>query len=131
MEENLMVTKFQFPTMEGESKGGLISLAAEEYQYIASEIIAIMQEVFDSGRELTLEMSTGRLLINLNIGLSFIYEKEHYAHTVFIYPGQSGTFRFRMRGIDYLVLVEEIRDHMKYCFQSAQTLEAHILRKLL
>ncbi len=116
--------------MEGESKGGLISLAAEEFQYIAKELIAIMQEVIDSGREMTLEMSTGRLLINLNIGLNFIYEKKEWAHIVFIYLGPSGTFRLRMRGTDYLILIEEVRDHMKYCFQSADTLESHILRKL-
>ena len=124
-----MVTKIQFPTMEGESKGGLISLVAEEYQYITQEIIAIMQEVFDSGRELTLEMSTGRLLLDLNLGLSILYEKENYASIVFIYPGPSGTFRFRMRGTDYLILVEEIKDFMKYCHQKAETLEPHICRQ--
>lgn len=110
-----MVTGFQFPTMEGESRGGLISLEAREYWYIVRDILAIMQETIESGRELSTDMSYSRLILDLNMGLNFIYAKEELTSITFIYPHELGYIRLRLYNTDYIVFEEEIRNLIKYC----------------
>lgn len=109
-----MVTKIQFPTLEGESTGDLISLDAPEYQHIKQDIVKIMCKAIDTGLKFDLNMSYSLLLVNLNIGLN-IYKNQEETSIIFIYPIPSGYFRLELDNIDYLVSEEDVRDLIKCC----------------
>ncbi len=109
-----MVTKIQFPTLEGESTGDLISLDAPEYQHIAQDLVDIMRTAIDTGLKINLNMSYSLLLVTLNIGLN-IYKKQGETSIIFIYPIPSGYFRLKLDNIDYIVVEKEVRNLIKHC----------------
>lgn len=91
------------------SKGGLITLRGEEYQYIARNIKDIIQEVLNSGREMNPTMRPSLLIANLMIGLNFVYTKNIDSAIIEIGSVKSGIIQLVLHDTDYLVLESEIR----------------------
>ncbi len=96
-----------------ETKGGFISLWDINYLSVARSIIRIMKEANYHDRDFSLDMSTSRLLRNLNIGLSYYHSEKIYTPIIFINAVDSGFFHIGLYDtnyIDYIVLEQEIRN---------------------
>lgn len=94
---------------ESLSKGGLITLQSEEYQYIARDIKAIIYEVLNSGREMHPTMRPSLLIANLMIGLNFVCTKNIDSAIIEIGSVKPGIIQLILNDTDYLVLEDEIR----------------------
>ncbi len=116
---NQMKNVIDWANMVIETKGGFISLWDIEYLSVARSIIRIMKEAIYHDMDFSLDMSTNRLVKNLNIGLNRYRSEKIYTSIIFIDAvDSSGFFQIGLYDtnyIDYIVLEQEIRNLIRRC----------------